>query len=58
MIPNTRRANSDQLSALIVADFDSEKKYPISPYALAGAAGFAIQVIAVMILALKRAMRK
>lgn len=55
--PNTSSANSDQLSQLVVADFDnknSEKEYPISPFALAGAVGFAIQGIAVLIIALRR----
>jgi len=50
MIPNIRRANSDQFRALMVADFDSGKKVPISPYALAGALGFAIQGVAVIIM--------
>jgi len=47
-------ASSDEFNAVVVADFDrenSEKKYPISPYTIAGAAGFGIQAVAVIIIA-------
>jgi hypothetical protein len=50
--PNTRRAISEVISPISVADFDNEKskKYPVSPYTLLGAAGIALTGIALAIL--------
>ncbi len=55
--PDIRSSHSETSSPIVLAAFDQEKRYPISPYTLLGGIGMALPGIALLIIAIDKSVK-